>query len=210
MAIIKSGVTSDLLTIDPTSKAARVTLYDSAGAEITALPVQETSGFGGLVYSHAQVDTAGQAGAYTFWALSNPAASGKRIAIIHVDHQVYSVAAAATKNSWGFVHCTAEASGGADDSANIHRVLSTQGAPVAVVRITNPTITAGKLILPFGAGGNVTAAGIYGATINEFDTYGEDTQSIVLPGEGVALRQTVAGDTDQTYCWRVFWREYTP
>ena len=31
MAIIKSGATSDTLTIDPTSKAARVTLYDSRG-----------------------------------------------------------------------------------------------------------------------------------------------------------------------------------
>lgn len=32
MAIIKSGATSDLLTIDPVSKAARVTLYDLDGA----------------------------------------------------------------------------------------------------------------------------------------------------------------------------------
>lgn len=32
MAIIKSGATSDLLTIDPTSKAARVTLYNSDGS----------------------------------------------------------------------------------------------------------------------------------------------------------------------------------
>ncbi len=32
MAIIKSGVTSDLLTIDPTSKAARVTLYNNDGS----------------------------------------------------------------------------------------------------------------------------------------------------------------------------------
>lgn len=31
MAIIKSGATSDQLTIDPTSKAARVTLYDASG-----------------------------------------------------------------------------------------------------------------------------------------------------------------------------------
>ena len=31
MATIKSGITADQLTIDPTSKAARVTLYDSAG-----------------------------------------------------------------------------------------------------------------------------------------------------------------------------------
>lgn len=31
MAVIKSGATTDQLTIDPTSKAARVTLYDSSG-----------------------------------------------------------------------------------------------------------------------------------------------------------------------------------
>jgi len=35
MAVIKSGATADLLTIDPTSKAARVTLYDSAGREVS-------------------------------------------------------------------------------------------------------------------------------------------------------------------------------
>jgi len=36
MAIIKSGATSDNLTIDATSKAARTTLYDTAGAAIIA------------------------------------------------------------------------------------------------------------------------------------------------------------------------------
>lgn len=33
MAIIKSGASTDLLTVDPTSKASRVTLYDSTGRE---------------------------------------------------------------------------------------------------------------------------------------------------------------------------------
>lgn len=33
MAVIKSGATADLLTIDPISKAARVTLYDTTGRE---------------------------------------------------------------------------------------------------------------------------------------------------------------------------------
>jgi hypothetical protein len=36
MAVIKSGATADLLTIDPVSKAARVTIYDSAGREISS------------------------------------------------------------------------------------------------------------------------------------------------------------------------------
>jgi len=35
MAVIKSGATSDQLTVDPTSKAARVTLYDAAGNDLT-------------------------------------------------------------------------------------------------------------------------------------------------------------------------------
>lgn len=38
MAVIKSGATSDQLTIDATSKAARVTLYDSRGNNMGQLP----------------------------------------------------------------------------------------------------------------------------------------------------------------------------
>jgi hypothetical protein len=40
--IIKSGATSDLLTVDPTSKAGRVTLYSTTGQAITSLPVTPT------------------------------------------------------------------------------------------------------------------------------------------------------------------------
>jgi len=36
MAIIKNGASSDQLTIDPISKAARVTMYDSAGREVSS------------------------------------------------------------------------------------------------------------------------------------------------------------------------------
>jgi hypothetical protein len=36
MAVIKSGATSDQLTIDPTSKAARVSLYDAAGNAVAS------------------------------------------------------------------------------------------------------------------------------------------------------------------------------
>ncbi len=207
---VRAGATTDLLTVDPTSKAARVTLYDSAGAEIVVVNTIETDPRGGLVYTSNGIDVAGQTAAYNFWALSNPAASGKHIALLHVNYQCYSVAAVATKNSWGLVHCTAEASGGADDSANIYRVVSSQAAPIGVVRITNPTITAGKLIHPFAASGNITAAAGYGVTFIFQDFTLPDSQPIILPGEGCALRQTVAGDVDQTYCWNVIWREYTP
>lgn len=36
MAVIKSGATSDQLTIDPTSKASRATIYDATGREISS------------------------------------------------------------------------------------------------------------------------------------------------------------------------------
>lgn len=35
MAVIKSGATTDQLTVDPTSKAARITVYNSSGTEIS-------------------------------------------------------------------------------------------------------------------------------------------------------------------------------
>jgi len=42
MAVIKSGASTDQWTIDPTSKAGRVTLYDSAGNEITTISISGT------------------------------------------------------------------------------------------------------------------------------------------------------------------------
>ncbi len=43
MAIIKSGISTDLLTIDPTSKAARVTLYNSDGSYGAEKPTYRAS-----------------------------------------------------------------------------------------------------------------------------------------------------------------------
>jgi hypothetical protein len=208
---IRSGATSDLLTIDATPKAARVILYNAAG---TAISVQSSSRLTNrtspLVYRHVIVDQAGQAGAYNYVALNNPAATGKRIALLSVEIQVYSVAAAATKNSLTLVHCTAVATGGASDTANIAKLLSTQTNPVATVLITNPTITAGKQIKAFAAGGVVTAAGIYSAPEVAYRPNQEDYQFQALESEGFAIRQTVAGDTDQTYCIAIEWMEFTP
>ncbi len=208
---IRSGATSDLLTVDATSKAARVTLYNTAGTAISVQSVTRlTNRTSALVYRHVIVDQAGQAGAYNYVALNNPAASGKRIALMSVEVQVYSVAAAATRNSVTLVHCTAVATGGASDTTNIAKLLSTQSNPVATVLITNPTITAGKQIKAFAAGGVVTAAGIYSVPDVMYRPVQEDYQFMALEAEGFALRQTVAGDTDQTYCFSLEWMEFTP
>lgn len=44
MAVIKSGASSDQLTVDPTSKAIRATLYDATGREIVPKRVYMASG----------------------------------------------------------------------------------------------------------------------------------------------------------------------
>ena len=48
MAVIKSGATTDQLTVDATSKAARTTDYDSAGREV-AVQVKKTYAAAGPV-----------------------------------------------------------------------------------------------------------------------------------------------------------------
>lgn len=66
MAQIQSGATSDLMTVDPTSKAARVTQYDTSGNTVFyAAPV-------GAYLLPIQVrQTAATSAASTIWAMRN-------------------------------------------------------------------------------------------------------------------------------------------
>jgi hypothetical protein len=48
MAIIKSGATSDQLTVDPTSKAARATIYDALGNSVDTLEADSSGTTNGL------------------------------------------------------------------------------------------------------------------------------------------------------------------
>jgi len=66
MAKIQSGATSDLLTIDPTSKAARVTLYDSTGREL--FPKQTGSYMARIETRHTSAAAAG----VTTWNFRGP------------------------------------------------------------------------------------------------------------------------------------------
>ncbi len=74
MAVIKSGTTTDQLTVDPTSKAARVTLYDTAGN-----PIHYTESFRG---SAATFRTLGSAAVpQNIFTIENLTGSGKLVYI---------------------------------------------------------------------------------------------------------------------------------
>lgn len=69
MAKIQSGATADELTIDPTSKAARTTLYDSDGTELVRVP---TGSYTAPLANLGRFSGALAAG-NPFWALRNGA-----------------------------------------------------------------------------------------------------------------------------------------
>jgi hypothetical protein len=77
-AEIKSGATADLLTIDPTSKASRVTLYDSLGNK--TYEDRPTGSYLANINFTTGAGTAGQA----FWIFRNPAGSGRSLFIRNI------------------------------------------------------------------------------------------------------------------------------
>ncbi len=84
MAIIRSGATSDLLTVDPTSLAARVTLYDPTGKSI----IRKTTGIYKYGTAVLSVQVAVQNGTSTghFWII-NPIGSSKLVAVRRMEVQ---------------------------------------------------------------------------------------------------------------------------
>lgn len=87
MAIIQSGATSDLWTIDAASKAGRSTLYDAAGAALgtSANPVrvrESTSRVLVGVYAATSFRTAGLATtAHNVFTIENPGSSSVKVAV---------------------------------------------------------------------------------------------------------------------------------
>jgi hypothetical protein len=210
---VRTGPSTDIWTIDATPKAGRVILYGASGSVLSALPSAQLSArTSPLVYRYVLADKAGQAASYNFIVLHNPVASGKSIALLSCDVQIYAVAfTSSAKNSTVLYHSTTAPTGGADDTASIARLLSSQAAPVATLTITNSSVAIGARIKTFGAGGMTgSAAGIYNTYDTNYRPNQEDYQFVAPAGEGFLLRQPTPGNTDQTYCFTLEWAEYTP
>lgn len=107
MAVIKSGATADELTIDPTSKAARITLYDSAGNELH----KEPNGSYLLRIPNARL-TAAIAANSAIWTVRNGSSRTMRIKRISVSAKFDGTAAATTAQFQLQRFTTATPSGG--------------------------------------------------------------------------------------------------
>lgn len=101
MAVIQSGASSDQLSIGPTSKAARVTLYDGAGNEIHATPT------GSYILPFRIIQSAATAANLMVWAMRNGATKTVRIRKIKGSITFAGTAAAATQIGYDFRRFTA-------------------------------------------------------------------------------------------------------
>lgn len=211
MAVIKSGVTSDQLTVDATSKAARTTLYNTAGNPLNVVPTSEEASRGTVlgVYSAAQVDLAGQTGAtYNFMCLFNPVGSGRTFAVRKADYNAYAVAITITKNSIRLTNVTGYTSGGADVSNTIQKHDPSYGASVAKIYITNPTLSLGQVFKAFPPPVTITAAGGVTSPEIDYNPAKEFVEIVLPPGTGLVLNQAVAGTVNQNFNLRFVWYEY--
>ena len=146
MAIVKSGASSDQWTIDPTSKAGRVTLYDAAGNSL-----QPTELARGAVNINVRQTAATGAGA-TVWGLRN--SSGTRtVNILRFQFNLaFDATGAATLMRYEFLKATGVTSftGGAAVTASIFKTSLTQATGVdARVLDTGLTLTGATFGAPF-------------------------------------------------------------
>lgn len=207
MAIIQSGASSDTLTIDPTSKAGRVTIYDSSGLEVAKPPT-------GSYIADINIRQAAATGAgATVWAMRN--VSGPAIAYIrHIRLMVSfdGTAAAATTLRYDFQRFdTATPTGGTSVTAVKKR--STYGSPnVSDIRFADAGVTTtgvvfGAAFHTVGLPSSVTNGNI--ETDLDFATAGERYNSPfeLASGEGFCIRLNTAAVIGLSIRGSVSWDE---
>lgn len=135
MAVVKSGASSDQWTIDPTSKAGRVTLYDFAGNSLQPTELARST-------SNILVrQTAATAAGVTVWALRNSSAV-RTIVILGIAFQLsFDGTGAATLMRYEWLKATGVSafSGGAGVTSAIHK--TSLSAPLGETRVLDTGLT---------------------------------------------------------------------
>jgi hypothetical protein len=206
---IRSGATSDLLTVDATSKAARATLYDSAGNELLVVPAGEyVAGF--LNTRISAIIAAGSA----IWAMRAGAAN--RVYIRELTLMCsFDGTAAATTSFFGLVRFTgANPTGGTAltmfkkrttyGATNVQDARFNAGAALTVAGITFESTT--QAAFGVGCARQVSSTNVLNVGPRDMDRLGG---FVLEPNEGLALMcivATVAGDSVQGH---IAWEERT-
>ncbi len=209
---LKSGATTDVLTVDPTSKASRVTQYDSAGKEIkapnTVNPKYVVHSGNLVVQAAAHAATAG-----FFWII-NPVGNSKYAHIRKIYFRCAPTTAlvclTAPRVTIERVTFTGTASGAQLTPAKVE-ASEPNFTMLTLTASTGLTLTAGAVICGFIVTSILTAVGV-GVAIQQEIVFSEDGEIVLAPGEGIVCRQPDAGTTADTrkVIMNIAWDEYTP
>jgi len=157
-------------------------------------------------YTSSFSSLAGQtANPYNFLSLFNPLASGKTIVVYATFVIPWASGAAGTFNSMETFRTTAASGGTLTSGASINKFATSQPNSVAEVRTANPAITVSGLTLG-GIPPVISSAGSGTGGLGNI-TAPTGASFVLVSGEGICLRQVVAGDADQLWNLGLIWAE---
>lgn len=200
MAKIRSGATTDELTVDATSKAARVTPYNPDGTLDTNYPHV----IAGIYMGHSgslTVLAAAHAATAGFMWLLNPLASGRKLAIRRIWLKTSAVTAlvavTAPRITVERMTFTGTPSGATitpakHSSADVTPVGSIRTASTGITPAADQPLFSG--IIP----AIMTAVGASMPIDYKWEPVDPNGEVILLPGEGLVFRQADAGTASDT------------
>jgi len=225
MAVIKSGATSDQLTVDATSKAARVTQYDTAGAVIGAVtnPVSVAQGIAVVPVNGGFYSVAGRSGtaaiaatlaADTPLAAMRLVSSSSRIAYVkkvEVEISIITVGTSAlVPGTLGLQRFTAgNPTGGTVRTPAELDEVGSNATDMTQIQDLNAALTMTSVVYGTVLATNPVPIVITGST-SSFTWLIEPPSPIVLvPGDGLTLKTQVACPATQTwmFTWTAWWEE---
>lgn len=202
MAIIQSGATADLLTVDPTSKAARVTLYNTDGSLVNHEFLTE-------YYLSVNIPrfTSALAANSAIFSIRNGATRRLKLVKMVLVAGFDGTAAATTAQYSVRRFTTATPTGGTtlttlvvpEDSAMAASTIADARCATAGAALTITSVVVGNPIVgiavPRGATGSVAVV--------------DWTQDIVLnANEGILVQYDVAGVIGDSLTVTMYWGEY--
>jgi hypothetical protein len=188
MAIIQSGATADTLTVDPASKAARVTPYRSSGTEIDSAPVSSY-----LLPLNIRQTAATVAGT-TIWAMRNTGSRTVYLRHLRLIMGFDGTAVAANTPRYELIRFTSATPTGGNALIPIKKRTAYPGSSVGDARelntgltVTGVTFDAGSFLV-IGRPISVTS-GISDMDV-DFALGGQSDYSMLelAVGEGLAIR----------------------
>lgn len=167
------------------------------------------------MYSFNLASINGVASANVFVSLFNPSGSGKKVTLHQVQVTPYAVGETTSAVSTQLIRITA-ASGGtltydpASPTNDVVKMQTIHPDSVVEIRTSNPSVTADGVIGRFAPPIQQTALtpGPYTPAQQQMSFLADQWGHFTLEeDEGVAFRQTGAGDTDQRWPFTIAWSE---